>query len=860
MSETQPLPPRRRRWWKRLLWWVGLPLLLLVVVLGVVAWAFNEQITRRLLDAVDDQIRTELTVRKASLSLLRRFPEAAVNLEDVQLKDAFGRYLLQAREVSFRFRLFSLFSERIEVKKIVVSGGSLGVRIDARGRANYDIFKENPSQTPSSDSNLRLALENAELKNLFLTYDNANTRQTASINLKNAGLAGDFAAQQFTLSSQADMTVARLQVGDSRYLVGQPLRYNAVVAVDLAKGLYDLQNVELFVGGNGFDVSGFVSNKSEYSDINVQMKGREGDISLVIALLPEPYSGYFSDFQSSGAYTFSAFVRGRASKTQLPAVGVEATLSNGTVSSEKLQSPLRNVSFRATYSAPPSGQGVFEIADFQANFGGQPLGFHLTITDLDDPTIDFRLQGALPLKAAYGLFANPRVSGGDGIVHIPNLLVQGRYADMTSMQRIARVRAEAEVQFDAATLTYNSVEVGLPSGRIVLQDNLLRSDSVQMQIGRSDLLLHGYAQNLLPVLFADSLNTQNAQLEFNAQLQGRFIDVGQLLDLFAVSEEEASGDTTTLDSLRTEANQERQRIAGRLRGVFEIGFDAFEYRKIRGQHFSGTLAFDRGTLNFRLSVQAMQGSAQVSGVGYFAQQPSLKMRITLQAVDLRTLMEQCDNFDQDVITHQNLRGTLSGRVVAYAFWDESNHFLMDQLRVLADVRATDGELVGVKMLEDFSTFIHIEDLRRIRFAELQNYLEIKNRTLYLPVMFIQSNALNLTLSGTHTFDNNIDYRLKVNVGQLLVNRIKRHDPDLEPLPAREGWFNVFYTIRGNIDKYDMKRGKKEVVREFERSEAFKKHLAQRIEDEFRGIDGRPLLPTPRVENERARPGAVPTVQ
>lgn len=860
MSETQSSPSRRRRWWKRLLWWVGLPLLLLIVMLVVVASVFNEQITRRLLDALDDQLRTELTVRKAGLSLLRRFPEASVNLEDVQLKDAFGRYLLQAREVSFRFRVFSLLGERIEVKKVVVSGGALNVRIDARGRANYDIFKESHSEAPSSDSNLRLALENAEFKNLLLIYDNANTRQTASINLKNAGLAGDFAARQFTLSSQADMTVARLQVGDSRYLVGQPLRYNAVVAVDLAKGLYDLQNVELFVGGNGFDVSGFVSDKGEYSDINVQMKGREGDISLVIALLPEPYSAYFSDFQSSGAYTFSAFVRGRASKTQLPAVGVEATLRNGTVSSEKLQSPLRNVSFRTTYSARPSGQGVFEIADFQANFGGQPLGFQLKITDLDDPLVDFRLQGALPLKAAYGLLDNPRVSGGDGLVRIPNLSVQGRYADMTSMQRIARVRAEAEVQFDAAALTYNGVEVGFPSGRIVLQDNLLRSDSVQMQIGRSDLLLHGYAQNLLPVLFADSLNTQNAQLEFNARLQGRFIDVGQLLDLFAVSEEEVSGDTATLDSLRTEANQERQRITERLKGVFEMGFDAFEYRKIRGQQFSGLLAFDRGTLNFRVSVQAMQGNAQVSGVGYFSPRPSLKMRITLQAVDLRTLMEQCDNFDQDVITHQNLRGTLSGRVVAYAFWDESNHFLMDQLRVLADVRATDGELVGVKMLEDFSTFIHIEDLRHIRFADLQNYLEIRNRTLYLPVMFIQSNALNLTLSGTHTFDNDIDYRLKVNVGQLLVNRIKRHDPDLEPLPAREGWFNVFYTIRGNMDKYDMKRGKKEVVREFERSEVLKKNLAQRIEEEFRGIDGRPLPPTAGVENERARPGAVPTVQ
>ncbi len=855
MEQTPP-KPLHRRWWKRLLLWVGIPLLVLVIALLTLTVFFDEQITRRLLSVVSGKLRTELTVRKAGLSLIRRFPEASINLEDVRLKDAFGRTLLEAREVSFRFRLFSLFGERVEVKKVVLSGGALNVCINERGRANYDIFRDDRAST-SSGSELQLSLENAELKHLYVTYQNASTRQTVSVSLKSAGVAGNFAAEKFEVSSQADMTVARLQMGDRRYLVGQPLRYNAIVAVDLDRGLYDFQNVELALGGNFFDVSGFLSDKGQFTDVNLQLKGREGDISLVLALLPEPYSGYFGDFQSSGTYAFSAFVRGRMSKAQLPTVGVEAALRGGTVASEKLQSPLRNVSFRATYSAPPSGKGTFEIADFRADFGGEPLAFHLKITDLDNPLVDFRLQGALPMKAAYGLLDNPRISGGEGVVRITDLAVQGRYADMVSMQRIAQVSARAEVQFEEAIVVYNNTPVQVQSGRITLEDNLLRLDTLQMTIGRSDLLWHGYAQNALPVLFADSLNTEGALLEFNALLRGHFLDVRQLLDFFAVPEDASSG-SAELDSLRSEANIERQRIAERLRGVFEVSFDAFEYRKIRGQQFKGVLAFDRGTLNYQLNVQAMQGNARVGGVAYFAQRPSLKMRVVLESVNLQTLMEQCENFDQDVITHENLRGTLSGRVVAYAFWEESNHFLMDQLRVLADVRAVNGELVGVKMLEEFSTFIHIEDLRRVKFAELQNYLEIKNKTLYLPVMFIQSNALNLTLSGTHTFDNDIDYRLKVNAGQVVLNRIKRHDPDLEPLPAREGWFNVFYTIRGNLDKYDMKRGKKEVVREFERSEALKKSIAQRIEDEFRGVDGRPQSLVTGTENEKGRPGAVQT--
>ena len=39
---------------------------------------------------------------------------------------------------------------------------------------------------------------------------------------------------------------------------------------------------------------------------------------------------------------------------------------------------------------------------------------------------------------------------------------------------------------------------------------------------------------------------------------------------------------------------------------------------------------------------------------------------------------------------------------------------------------------------------------------MPNYLENKDQNLYLPAMLIQSNALNLTMSGTHSFDNDID--------------------------------------------------------------------------------------------------------
>lgn len=839
MQTTQPTK-KRRPLWLRFLLITALVLGLLVLLLVGIAAVFNKQITRRVLAEVEKNLTTELQVGDAGLSLISGFPNASVDLTDVKVKDAFGGYLLAAREVSFRFDVRSLFGDRIEVRRLRISGGGVRVRINERGRANYNIFREN---NETEDSSLKIDLENAELNNLLLSFQNTRTRQAAEANLRSAGIAGNLSARQFQLSSQADLTVARLQMDDSRYLLGEDVRYNAVLAVDLDKGLFDFQNVDLTVGGNTFTVEGIAVDKPAYTELNLKLLSKQGDISVVFDLLPEPYHSYFNDFQSSGTYDFTGFIRGRAGKSNTPTVGVEVALRNGRLTSEKLQSPLQNVSFRAIYSAPPNGAGVFEIADFNGMFGGEPLSLALKITNLDDPYVEFQCRGALPLAAAYGLLDNPDVTAGGGVVRVNNLAVQGRFADMVDMSRIGQVTADGDVQFEEAEIVYRSVAINARSGRLRLEDNVFSLDSCEIQAGRSDIAFTGTARNLLPVLFADSLNSTRALLEFNARLQSRQLDLTQLIGLTAVPEN--AGEAPLVDSLRTAANIDRQRLTEKLNGTFEATIGNLQYEKIQAQHFAGRLTFDHNQMAVQGDLYAMDGVMQLDGMAYFALSPTLKLRISARHLDLQTCMEQCENFGQGVVTDRNLRGRLSGRVVVWAFWDETNRFLLDKLRAYADVSVANGELVDLKMLEDFSNYIHIEDLRQVKFTRLQNYLEIDKEKLYIPAMFIQSNALNLTLSGTHTFDNDIDYKVKVNAGQLLFNRIKKHDADLEPLPAQKGWFNVFYTMKGTVDVYDMKRGKKAVKTEFERSEARKQLIASAIAQEFEGAGA----PAPKPEDD-----------
>ena len=115
-------------------------------------------------------------------------------------------------------------------------------------------------------------------------------------------------------------------------------------------------------------------------------------------------------------------------------------------------------------------------------------------------------------------------------------------------------------------------------------------------------------------------------------------------------------------------------------------------------------------------------------------------------------------------------------------------------------------------------------------------MEVKNQVVHIPVMFVQSNALNLTINGQHAFSNKIDYKIKVNAGQVLLNKFRSHDRTLRPQKAKQnGWFNLYYQIRGHIDDYDIISNKRLVKADFIRSERRKREIQKELIEEFGNI-------------------------
>ncbi len=817
---TPPPKPKNQGSWgkiKKILIMSALTVVLLFSLLIIATGIMEDKIGAMVVKEANKQLKTKLSVQDFSISLISGFPRASAQLEGVFLNDAFGGQLLKARVLALEFSLFSVFSDNITISSVVIRDGILVLKTDNRGKTNFDIVK--PSEDKKSSS-VSLSIDKAKLQNVRFIYMNAQDKQNADLTLKNALVSGKFGSKNFTLSSKADMNVAYFDNQGQKYLNNKPVTYDVQIAVDMIKNIYQLQNVSMTVASLPLQIKGLVQSVPQKGTFfNLAIQNKEGNISNLLQLLPPQYSSYFKDFQSSGNFAINATVKGLSNKNQTPDIQSIIHFKNGRIASPTLKQAFEKVSFDAVYDNKKS---FLEITNCNALFAGNPLQMQLRMVNLKDPSVSFAMNGSLPLGLAFGLLNNPKVTDGAGIMRCNALQVNGKYNDMTSIKTLQTIKASGEIALENANLKINNEPIAI-NGVLDFNNNAINVNNFNIRGAGSNVTFTGNFSNWLPVLLSDS--TQQTDLVVDARLDADIIDVGRIMAIAKPKPQKVIPQSYYYAAKGLPIPQYRKQfpILNRMKGRFESNIKSFIYDKISGRSFKGNLDFTGNDMLLKGSAVAMDGSWLLDGKLELGYRPHLFTKLTTNKIDITEFFRQCNNFGQSVLKNDNISGRLTSRMAINAYWDEGFNFLMDKLHVLSDLNISDGELVGFKMLESFSTYIKVQDLKKIKFYNLQNQFEIYKQTIHIPVMFIQSNALNMQISGNHTFNQDIDYNIVLNAGQVLMSRFKIFNPRLDPqADQRNGLFNLYYNISGNIDKFQYSSDKAGVKNAFVESENRKK--------------------------------------
>jgi hypothetical protein len=210
-------------------------------------------------------------------------------------------------------------------------------------------------------------------------------------------------------------------------------------------------------------------------------------------------------------------------------------------------------------------------------------------------------------------------------------------------------------------------------------------------------------------------------------------------------------------------------------------------------------------------------------------------------VNISKLFWQLENFGQEgqdeVITNKNVKGLVTSSVNFASVWGNDLSVNEKKIYTDADVTISQGELIDFKPLEVLSRFIKLEDLKDIKFKKLSNHITIRNRVINLPKMEINSSAINIQMSGTHDFDNNVDYHFIVDLDELRTKKAKaarKENSEFgEEIDDGGHRTRLFISMKGPIDNPEISYDRKGAIQQLKDDlKQEKQDLKNILNDEF----------------------------
>lgn len=789
-------------------------LLTIMVLLVGSVFLFQDKLKSVAIDQVNQHIKVPVSVKGGvAVSLFTNFPNVSVNLNDVSIADPLRKKqnLISLRKVSLLFNLYEVFNENKKIREIILENGTLFLLEDAKGKKNFDILKETQDTTTSL-----LELQSVVLRNIELSYKSVPSKSQFKAAVNRAKLNGNFGGKIMTLKNNADFDWDFLRLNADTFKINKNVSLNLNLTIDTEKKSTLIEPSTMEIGDNSFALDGNINSAfKEFTDINIALNCEGKEIASLLSLLPNSVQQNMQGAKGKGEYAININISGRSGKDQIPKVQAHAKLKNGTLSFPKLANDITNINMELMYD---NKKEVLSLPKFQANYDDKPISFSLSVINLSHrPAFILVAEGIVNFKALQTFISDKYIQKGEGEIEFNAFELSGNLDEQK--QLIPRSLngsgsfAFRDVMFLAENVQYNNI-----NGFLSYKNGNLDAKGLTVDFLKSQFYFNGIINNFFAYIIEKVKRQNNTTLLLDGSLAVKNFNLDEMLKAFK-REEKQKQETLSLREIFN------------IDGNLQIGMDKFQYQQLEFGDIKSTVNLKSGQIKINsFSCRAMGGELTNTGVIQFSEQEEMILsgNIQVHKMELPKIFSQSNNFGQTTLTDKHLKGMIDAEVSYRAVFNNYKNIDLSKLNATASCNITKGELINFEPIRAASSFIRVEDLNHIYFSDLKNQLVIKNNRVEIPQMEIQSNAMNLLLNGTHTFENDIDYHIKINLRKLLANKFrKNNDSEYIEEDPYEG-ANIYLSLSGNMAKphikYDKQYTKKKIESDFKKEKENLKNI------------------------------------
>ncbi len=792
-------------------------MLLLVFMGGLLAllFVYEDEVKAAIISELNRHLKAEVKIdpKNIDLTIIKTFPDCSVEFKDALMLEALNikqrDTLLFAGRLNLHFNMKDLWNKHYRIHKIALHDGVIKLRVLGNGQVNYIFWDQAQSKNNSTADPMAFELKLLSLERCRVSYkDKQHFFKTDGI-VENLQLNGNFHLSEFSLQSQGKLQIHSLASKDHQFLKNKHLDFE--LAMDVRQNRYTISKASLNLNRLLLDVSGSFVYADSLADVTLNYKAPALDIASLLSLLPAGVKSNVSDYQSSGNFYARGKFRFASSKNF--ALTSDFGIAKGAITYKPQGTTARNLHLdgRLEYSNSAS---LLSLKNISLALNNDAVNGSCSISNFSDPLLNLSVQAGLHLENLQAFFPIDTLSSLKGNLKIHSS-INGRWRDLKSQAFSDKVQLELDAWVSGLEARFKGDDrtVSVENCSLTAVGREIEVKELKLKRGSSDILLNGK----LPGIFNYLSDNKNPQV-----ITGNLFSNYIRLEDFMVKYRSSGGEGPLIQpNIRFKLNA----------AILKFTYAKFEARSVTGEieiHNQKAMVSD-------MHLEAMDGEATIDA---FADNSRNRLEVTLQSrlknINISQLFAQFNNFGQATLQDKHLKGFASAEIDLAGNWSNKLEADYPSIHANCNLGIERGELVDFKPLLSLSRFVDIQDLQRIRFATLKSNIRIENKTISFPKTELKNSALNLSLWGSHTFNNEIDYHLQLLISELLAKKRKNNNDEFGPVEHdTENRRSAFILMTGTVDnpiiKYD-RRGLKEKIKADMKEE--KKDIKRVLKEEF----------------------------
>lgn len=752
---------------KKILKIVGIVLLVLAASLFAIPYFFKDQIKAKITEAINEKVDAKVSFSDADLSLFKNFPKATVTLDKLLIinKAPFeGDTLVSLGELNLKMSIKELFKgkeEAMQIEGITSKNGFINIIFNKDGVGNFDIaLKDDKPKEEGKSDPMSLKIQKYQIENFKFQYFDEGSQMRMVIDSLNHEGTGDFNDTKLDLDTKSTAKVS-FDMGKINYMKNVALSLDAVLGIDLEKSKYTFKENKALINQLPLEFDGFIQMVEAGQVYDLKFKTPTSSFKNFLGLIPAAYSSSLEGVKTTGDFTVSGFAKGMLTDTTIPKFNIAIASNNGSFQYPSLPKSVQSIVIdtKIVNETGIMNDTYVNLDKLSFRIDQDVFNAKANIKNIStNALVDAALKGTINLanlSKAYPIKLDKPLTG------ILKADVTTKF-DMASVEKSQYQNINNAGTIGLTGFNYadaNGKNMTISSALVQFNPSQVHLKQFNAKTGKSDLSVTGVLDNFYGFMF------RKQELKGNFNLTSNQLAVS---DFMTTETKPAATETTEAKPAAPAAKSEPLKIPAFLNCTLTAKANTVLYDNLTLKDVSGKMIIkdEKVTLeNIKTSI--FGGTIGASGsVSTKAKTPVFDMSLNLNQVDIQQSFTQLDMLKKIA----PIAGIVNGKINT-AIKLNGN---LDATEMTPDLKTLSGDLVGQllsttinannsTLLTALTSNLKFIDLNKVNLNDIKAALTFKDGKVNVKPFDIKYQDVKAVVSGSHGFDQNMDYNMKFNV-------------------------------------------------------------------------------------------------